>query len=159
MSVYYLHLQSLLSLSPWYPWIKHSSKSVEICCLQSQQQVVVYQQARPFDILWTELRNMTSNVIFALGTQHTRHSVYSWNTVSFTYMFTVWLQVDKYLYHLRLSEENLMDVSMRFRREMDRGLGRDTSPTASVKMLPTFVRSTPDGTGEACILFPSSTVS
>uniref|UniRef100_A0A6Q2ZKR2 Hexokinase-2 n=1 Tax=Esox lucius TaxID=8010 RepID=A0A6Q2ZKR2_ESOLU len=55
-------------------------------------------------------------------------------------------QVDKYLYHLRLSDENLMDVSVRFRREMDKGLGRDSSPTASVKMLPTFVRSTPDGT-------------
>lgn len=40
-----------------------------------------------------------------------------------------------------------MDVSLRFRREMDRGLGRDTNLTASVKMLPTFVRSTPDGTG------------
>uniref|UniRef100_A0A4W4FGV7 Hexokinase-2 n=1 Tax=Electrophorus electricus TaxID=8005 RepID=A0A4W4FGV7_ELEEL len=54
--------------------------------------------------------------------------------------------VDKFLYHLRLSEENLMDVSMRFRREMDKGLGRDTNPTAAVKMLPTYVRSTPDGT-------------
>ncbi|XP_046871709.1 hexokinase-2 [Hypomesus transpacificus] len=55
-------------------------------------------------------------------------------------------KVDKYLYHLRLSEESLMDVSVRFRREMDKGLGRDTNPTAAVKMLPTFVRSTPDGT-------------
>uniref|UniRef100_A0A8C1KSU3 Hexokinase-2 n=1 Tax=Cyprinus carpio TaxID=7962 RepID=A0A8C1KSU3_CYPCA len=54
--------------------------------------------------------------------------------------------VDKYLYHMRLSDENLMDVSKRFRREMDKGLGRDTNPTAAVKMLPTFVRSTPDGT-------------
>ncbi len=49
---------------------------------------------------------------------------------------------------MRLSQENLMDVSKRFRREMDKGLGRDTNPTAAVKMLPTFVRSTPDGTGE-----------
>ncbi|MCI4392909.1 hypothetical protein PGIGA_G00151250 [Pangasianodon gigas] len=55
-------------------------------------------------------------------------------------------KVDKFLYHLRLSNENLMDVSLRFRREMDKGLGRDTNLTASVKMLPTFVRSTPDGT-------------
>lgn len=30
---------------------------------------------------------------------------------------------------------------------MEKGLGADTNPTASVKMLPTFVRSTPDGTG------------
>lgn len=49
---------------------------------------------------------------------------------------------------MRLSDENLMDVSKRFRREMDKGLGRDTNPTAAVKMLPTFVRSTPDGTGD-----------
>lgn len=61
-------------------------------------------------------------------------------------------QVDKYLYHLRLSEENLMDVSRRFRKEMDKGLGRDTNPTAAVKMLPTFVRSTPDGTGDYLFL-------
>uniref|UniRef100_A0AAQ4R8B4 Hexokinase-2 n=1 Tax=Gasterosteus aculeatus aculeatus TaxID=481459 RepID=A0AAQ4R8B4_GASAC len=39
-----------------------------------------------------------------------------------------------------------MDLSIRFRREMDKGLCRDTNPTAAVKMLPTFVRSTPDGT-------------
>lgn len=35
---------------------------------------------------------------------------------------------------------------------MVRGLGRDTNPTATVKMLPTFVRSLPDGSGE----FPRS---
>uniref|UniRef100_A0A4W5Q6F1 Hexokinase-2 n=1 Tax=Hucho hucho TaxID=62062 RepID=A0A4W5Q6F1_9TELE len=56
------------------------------------------------------------------------------------------VKVDKFLYHLRLSDENLMDVSVRFRREMNKGLGRDSNPTAAVKMLPTFVRSTPDGT-------------
>uniref|UniRef100_A0A671YFC3 Hexokinase-2 n=1 Tax=Sparus aurata TaxID=8175 RepID=A0A671YFC3_SPAAU len=39
-----------------------------------------------------------------------------------------------------------MDVSIRFRREMDKGLCRDTNPTAAVRMLPTFVLSTPDGT-------------
>uniref|UniRef100_A0A8C1YHH2 Hexokinase-2 n=1 Tax=Cyprinus carpio TaxID=7962 RepID=A0A8C1YHH2_CYPCA len=60
--------------------------------------------------------------------------------------FICFCQVDKFLYHMRLSDENLMDVSKRFRREMDKGLGRDTNPTAAVKMLPTFVRSTPDGT-------------
>ncbi len=31
---------------------------------------------------------------------------------------------------------------------MDKGLCRDTNSTAAVKMLPTFVRSTPDGTGD-----------
>ncbi|XP_067388449.1 hexokinase-2 isoform X2 [Emydura macquarii macquarii] len=47
---------------------------------------------------------------------------------------------------MRLSEETLQEVSQRFRKEMEKGLGSDTNPTASVKMLPSFVRSTPDGT-------------
>ncbi|XP_035514258.1 hexokinase-2 [Morone saxatilis] len=55
-------------------------------------------------------------------------------------------KVDKYLHRLQLSDETLMDMSIRFRREMDKGLCRDTNPTAAVKMLPTYVRSTPDGT-------------
>ncbi|KAM3830577.1 hexokinase-2-like isoform 2-T2 [Vipera latastei] len=57
-------------------------------------------------------------------------------------------QVDKYLYNLRLSDDSLRDISERFRKEMEKGLRADTNPTASVKMLPTFVRSIPDGTEE-----------
>ncbi|KAM9585418.1 hexokinase-2 isoform 2-T2 [Trichechus inunguis] len=55
-------------------------------------------------------------------------------------------KVDQYLYHMRLSDETLEEISKRFRKEMEKGLGATTHPTASVKMLPTFVRSTPDGT-------------
>ncbi|XP_005802196.2 hexokinase-2-like [Xiphophorus maculatus] len=55
-------------------------------------------------------------------------------------------KMDKYLHQFRLSDKTLMELSVRFRREMDKGLCRDTNPTAAVKMLPTFVRSTPDGT-------------
>ncbi|NXF89566.1 HXK1 protein, partial [Eubucco bourcierii] len=54
-------------------------------------------------------------------------------------------QVDRYLYHMRLSDDVLLDVMARFQAEMVKGLGRDTNPTATVKMLPTFVRSLPDG--------------
>uniref|UniRef100_A0A3Q2DMI9 Hexokinase-2 n=1 Tax=Cyprinodon variegatus TaxID=28743 RepID=A0A3Q2DMI9_CYPVA len=54
--------------------------------------------------------------------------------------------VDQYLHKFKLSDKTLMELSVRFRREMDKGLCRDTNPTAAVKMLPTFVRSTPDGT-------------
>ncbi|NWX55278.1 HXK2 protein, partial [Promerops cafer] len=61
-------------------------------------------------------------------------------------------QVDKYLYHMRLSDETLLEVSQRFEKEMEKGLGADTNPTASVKMLPTFVRSTPDGTEDGDFL-------
>lgn len=58
------------------------------------------------------------------------------------------LQVDRFLYHMRLSDETLLDIMTRFQAEMQKGLGKDTNPTASVKMLPTFVRAIPDGSGE-----------
>ncbi|XP_024417019.2 hexokinase HKDC1 isoform X2 [Desmodus rotundus] len=54
-------------------------------------------------------------------------------------------KVDRFLYHMRLSDETLLDVMTRFQTEMQRGLGKDSNPTASVKMLPTFVRAIPDG--------------
>ncbi|XP_078499335.1 hexokinase-1 isoform X2 [Lissotriton helveticus] len=55
-------------------------------------------------------------------------------------------KIDKYLYAMRLSDETILDIMARFRTEMENGLSRDFNPTASVKMLPTFVRSIPDGT-------------
>ncbi|XP_027787091.2 hexokinase HKDC1 isoform X1 [Marmota flaviventris] len=54
-------------------------------------------------------------------------------------------KVDRFLYHMRLSDETLLDIMARFQVEMEKGLGKDTNPTASVKMLPTFVRAIPDG--------------
>ncbi|XP_074152658.1 hexokinase HKDC1 [Sminthopsis crassicaudata] len=54
-------------------------------------------------------------------------------------------KVDRFLYHMRLSDDTLLDLMTRFRGEMEKGLGRDTHPTACVKMLPTFVRTIPDG--------------
>ncbi|XP_066098158.1 hexokinase HKDC1 isoform X1 [Saccopteryx bilineata] len=54
-------------------------------------------------------------------------------------------KVDRFLYHMRLSDETLVEIMTRFQAEMQRGLGKDTNPTASVKMLPTFVRAIPDG--------------
>uniref|UniRef100_A0A671YKA6 Hexokinase-2 n=1 Tax=Sparus aurata TaxID=8175 RepID=A0A671YKA6_SPAAU len=53
--------------------------------------------------------------------------------------------IDKYLYSMRFSDETLLDIMQQFRRELAKGLGRDTNPTAALKMLPTFVRSIPDG--------------
>ncbi|GAA6105000.1 hexokinase-2, partial [Tachysurus ichikawai] len=47
---------------------------------------------------------------------------------------------------LRLSREQLMEVKRRMDVEMKRGLAQDTHDSASVKMLPTYVRATPDGT-------------
>ncbi|XP_062957835.1 hexokinase-1 [Cynocephalus volans] len=54
-------------------------------------------------------------------------------------------KIDKYLYAMRLSDETLMDIMTRFKKEMKNGLSRDFNPTATIKMLPTFVRSIPDG--------------
>ncbi|KAG7274986.1 hypothetical protein CRUP_001079, partial [Coryphaenoides rupestris] len=54
-------------------------------------------------------------------------------------------KIDKYLFSMRLSDETVRDIMTRFHGEMQRGLGRDTNTTAAVKMLPTFVRSIPDG--------------
>ncbi|KAG7279179.1 hypothetical protein CRUP_022374 [Coryphaenoides rupestris] len=53
--------------------------------------------------------------------------------------------IDKYLYAMRFSDETLLDVMQRFRRELARGLGQDTNPTSTLRMLPTFVHSIPDG--------------
>lgn len=50
---------------------------------------------------------------------------------------------------MRLSDEILIDILTRFKKEMKNGLSRDYNPTATVKMLPTFVRSIPDGSGES----------
>ena len=57
---------------------------------------------------------------------------------------------------MRLSDDVLLDVMARFQAEMVKGLGRDTNPTATVKMLPSFVRSLPDGSGEFPLLHHSS---
>ncbi|XP_042592787.1 hexokinase HKDC1-like [Cyprinus carpio] len=54
-------------------------------------------------------------------------------------------KVDRYLYAMRLSDDQLVDISARFRREMEKGLSNESNATAAVKMLPTHVYSTPDG--------------
>nr|XP_061796336.1 hexokinase-1-like isoform X5 [Nerophis lumbriciformis] len=46
---------------------------------------------------------------------------------------------------MRFSDETLLDIMKRFRMELVKGLSRDTYTTSSLKMLPTFVRSIPDG--------------
>ncbi|XP_024119943.1 hexokinase-2 [Oryzias melastigma] len=55
-------------------------------------------------------------------------------------------EVEKHLEPFRLSLEKLQDVSARLRKDMLRGLGKHAHHRAAVKMLPTFVRATPDGT-------------
>ncbi|KAI2661465.1 Hexokinase-4 [Labeo rohita] len=55
------------------------------------------------------------------------------------------LLVDQILSEFLLSKEDLEEVMRRMRREMERGLRVETHDEASVKMLPTYVRSTPEG--------------
>ncbi|KAM9609586.1 hexokinase-4 isoform 2-T2 [Morphnus guianensis] len=54
-------------------------------------------------------------------------------------------KVERILSEFRLKEEDLKKVMYRMQKEMDRGLKLETHEEASVKMLPTYVRSTPEG--------------
>ena len=53
----------------------------------------------------------------------------------------------KTLEPLKLSREQLLEVKRRMKVEMERGLSKETHTIAPVKMLPTYVCATPDGTG------------
>uniref|UniRef100_A0A663FF79 hexokinase n=1 Tax=Aquila chrysaetos chrysaetos TaxID=223781 RepID=A0A663FF79_AQUCH len=55
-------------------------------------------------------------------------------------------EVDQLLAPLRLSRADLERVQALMRREMELGLGLESHASASVRMLPTYVRGTPDGT-------------
>uniref|UniRef100_A0A672ZGL3 Hexokinase-3 n=1 Tax=Sphaeramia orbicularis TaxID=375764 RepID=A0A672ZGL3_9TELE len=52
---------------------------------------------------------------------------------------------DLFLYAMRLHDDQLEDISARFQAEMKKGLSAESNAAAAVKMLPTHVRSTPDG--------------
>nr|XP_056715940.1 hexokinase-4 isoform X4 [Euleptes europaea] len=54
-------------------------------------------------------------------------------------------QVEQILSEFRLQEEDLKKIMYRMQKEMDRGLKLETHEEASIKMLPTYVRSTPEG--------------
>ncbi|KFO55539.1 Hexokinase-2, partial [Corvus brachyrhynchos] len=54
--------------------------------------------------------------------------------------------VNEVLGPLRLTHADLEKVQALMRQEMERGLGKHTNATASVRMLPTYVSHTPDGT-------------
>ncbi|KTG33263.1 hypothetical protein cypCar_00001558 [Cyprinus carpio] len=55
-------------------------------------------------------------------------------------------EIDDTLATFALSPTQLQEVKAKMRVELERGLKKDTHPTASVKMLPTYVYRTPDGT-------------
>ena len=47
-----------------------------------------------------------------------------------------------------LSDDDLVSIMNKMTQEMNKGLGKDTNPSAKVKMIPSFVESLPDGTGK-----------
>ncbi|KAI1900904.1 hypothetical protein AGOR_G00054640 [Albula goreensis] len=55
------------------------------------------------------------------------------------------VMVEQILSEFLLKKEDLKEVMRRMQHEMDRGLRVETHDEASVKMLPTYVRSTPEG--------------
>ncbi|XP_063058804.1 hexokinase-2-like [Engraulis encrasicolus] len=55
-------------------------------------------------------------------------------------------KVEDFLQPFRLSLDRLKQVSAALRKDLIRGLGKHTHRRAPLKMLPTFVRDTPDGT-------------
>lgn len=57
------------------------------------------------------------------------------------------VQVEQILSEFHLNKEELKEVMKRMQCEMDRGLRLETHDEASVKMLPTYVCSTPEGSG------------
>lgn len=67
----------------------------------------------------------------------------------------IYMQVQKYLERFVLSLEKLQEVSARLKKDLIRGLGKHSHHRAPVKMLPTFVRATPDGTGRTLHLTSS----
>lgn len=56
-------------------------------------------------------------------------------------------QIAETLAEFRLTKDQLLEVKKRMRTEIQNGLSKKTQSTATVKMLPTYVRSTPDGSG------------
>lgn len=57
-------------------------------------------------------------------------------------------QIAETLAEFRLTKDQLLEVKKRMRIEIQNGLSKNTQNTATVKMLPTYVRSTPDGSGK-----------
>lgn len=67
------------------------------------------------------------------------------------------MQVEQILSEFKLNKKDLSEVMKRMQHEMERGLHLDTHEEASVKMLPTYVCSTPEGSGQ-CSFFRSRKV-
>lgn len=66
-------------------------------------------------------------------------------------------QIDAVLAPFLLSLDTLREVKNKMRAELEYGLKRETQASATVKMLPTYVCGTPDGTGKFISWTPGGT--
>jgi hexokinase len=60
-----------------------------------------------------------------------------------------YLQLESITKSLQLAPDQYNDVMQVLDKEMSKGLGKDSHKDATVKMFPTYVRTIPDGSGEA----------
>ena len=64
-----------------------------------------------------------------------------------SHVFYFILQIDELMKDFRLTDETYEKIMKLLNEEMDRGLGKVTHDSATVKMFPTYVRNITDGTG------------
>ena len=57
-------------------------------------------------------------------------------------------KVDKIVQSFAISDDDLNRLIAAMDRELGRGLSKETNTQAEIKMLPTYVTSTPDGSGD-----------
>ena len=65
-----------------------------------------------------------------------------------TFFFFLSFQVENILRPFNLTDDDYRKIMDLFLDNFNKGLGKETNPTARVKMYPTYVRSVPDGSGE-----------
>uniref|UniRef100_A0A4W3GGS6 Hexokinase-2 n=1 Tax=Callorhinchus milii TaxID=7868 RepID=A0A4W3GGS6_CALMI len=62
------------------------------------------------------------------------------------------LEINKILYRFKLSQEQLNDMKQRMRKEMEMGLKAETHDMSSIAMLPSFIRTLPNGSEQGNFL-------
>uniref|UniRef100_A0A4W3GIV7 Phosphotransferase n=1 Tax=Callorhinchus milii TaxID=7868 RepID=A0A4W3GIV7_CALMI len=60
--------------------------------------------------------------------------------------------INKILYRFKLSQEQLNDMKQRMRKEMEMGLKAETHDMSSIAMLPSFIRTLPNGSEQGNFL-------
>ena len=64
------------------------------------------------------------------------------------YFIILSFQVENILRPFNLTDDDYEKIMGLMLESLNKGLGKETNPTAKVKMYPTYVRTVPDGSGE-----------